>query len=616
MKKKILLSAMLLALLSLFRPAKANAQITSLTTHLADSTFSSFCFLPQSSYFAFNGTVTGTVTATYSTLTIYINWDDGSDTTFPYTVYSYGVTTGGSYNGYINNHTYTMPGTYTPYMTATTTTSVTATSVATPLLFNTSCEQLSGKLYVDANTNCIPDAGEIGLAYSPVWVVPATAPTDTFVGTWTDDTGYYSLELVPGNYTIITGPNTDLYTYWWGGYSNDLAPSCPASGIYTLTATSSGTATKNFGFACTPAADTFDMRADGYNGELVRGDTTWMDIFAGNYWWDWDYACGSLTTTVTVTLDPHLHYVSSYSYYSPGAPVVSGSTLTWTVTSAADFYSFYQWIQVYCDTFTTIGETLCNTVYASPTALIDPDLTNNTSTFCGTVLASWDPNELAVSPQGSGLPGYIGNETALSYNIRFQNTGTAPANNITVVDTLSTNIEMQSLHVITSTAPVTVYTEGNVVKFRFSGINLPDSTANPTGSVGSIVFGVLPKPGLAPNTQIRNQSSIYFDYNVPVRTNSVLNTIVGPDAVQQVQTASMSATVYPNPAGDEVLAKTSDNSDFTMTFVDMIGRTAATEKSANGKATANTQHLPTGLYIVNLTNAAGKVLTTKVTIQH
>ena len=348
--------------------------------------------------------------------------------------------------------------------------------------------------------------------------------------------------------------------------------------------------------------------------EFVRGDTTWVDVWTGDWWWYWDYTCASLSSTITLTLDPHLHYAGVNYGLTPTS--VSGSTLTWDYSSGSDIFNFFSEVRVYCDTLSTLGESLCNTVYATPTALLDPDLANNTDTHCGTVLSSWDPNGIAVSPQGTGTPGYIDNQTALTYDIHFQNTGTAPANNITVDDLLSTNLDMNTLHVLKSSAPVEIYTSGNLVKFRFNNINLPDSAANPTGSVGNVIFGIMPKPGLAPNTPIPNSANIYFDYNPAVPTNGVLNTINNGLGVKHLSTPSMSATVYPNPTDNLVYAKTDDKSDFTMTMMDMLGRTMATSKSTSGSAVVSAQSLPTGIYIVTLANGGGKVLTTKITVQH
>ncbi len=612
MKNKLLFSAALIAASCFFKTEKADAQITGVTVNSIVDSVMSNCTLPNNAMISAYGVLTGTVTTTNSTVTLYVNFGDGFDTTYTVT-----ATTGspGYFYPYVN-HTYTLPGTYTTYIMATAVGGATGSSTSSPLTLSNTCATLQGKLYIDANTNCTPDAGEAGVAYVPIWLVNAATPTDTVWAGYTDDTGYYAINLLPGNYTIIANNVSYWGWYWWGGYGGSgITPTtCPVAGVYTLTAATSGSYTENFAFACTTTLDTFDVTATLGANEFVRGDTTWVDVWTGDWWWYWDYTCASLSSTITLTLDPHLHYAGVNYGLTPTS--VSGSTLTWDYSSGSDIFNFFSEVRVYCDTLSTLGESLCNTVYATPTALLDPDLANNTDTHCGTVLSSWDPNGIAVSPQGTGTPGYIDNQTALTYDIHFQNTGTAPANNITVDDLLSTNLDMNTLHVLKSSAPVEIYTSGNLVKFRFNNINLPDSAANPTGSVGNVIFGIMPKPGLAPNTPIPNSANIYFDYNPAVPTNGVLNTINNGLGVKHLSTPSMSATVYPNPTDNLVYAKTDDKSDFTMTMMDMLGRTMATSKSTSGSAVVSAQSLPTGIYIVTLANGGGKVLTTKITVQH
>jgi hypothetical protein len=62
--------------------------------------------------------------------------------------------------------------------------------------------------------------------------------------------------------------------------------------------------------------------------------------------------------------------------------------------------------------------------------------------------------------------------------------------------------------------------------FTLRNINLVDSTTNEPGSHGYIVYKVKPKPTVALGDIIKNTASIYFDYNLPVLTNTETTTIV------------------------------------------------------------------------------------------
>jgi len=50
-------------------------------------------------------------------------------------------------------------------------------------------------------------------------------------------------------------------------------------------------------------------------------------------------------------------------------------------------------------------------------------------------------------------------------------------------------------------------------------------TGNPNANKGFVIFMIKPKPNLANGTTILNTAGITFDFNEPVITNTVLNTI-------------------------------------------------------------------------------------------
>ncbi|MBK9506828.1 MAG: T9SS type A sorting domain-containing protein [Bacteroidetes bacterium] len=66
----------------------------------------------------------------------------------------------------------------------------------------------------------------------------------------------------------------------------------------------------------------------------------------------------------------------------------------------------------------------------------------------------------------------------------------------------------------------------SVAHFIFPDIYLADSTTDEPASHGFVVYTIKPKPGLDYNTLITNNAGIYFDFNEPVITNTVSNTVV------------------------------------------------------------------------------------------
>lgn len=604
---RMILLAALFTMLFAFRPTKSNAQWTSVMTQVyGTGLYSTFCSTPDTVNVTVLGWMTGTAVSGDS-CTVYINWGDGTDESIR--VRDTSMIMG------LFTHIYTIPGYFTLAATVTATSGVSNTWVAgLPTIITEACAPVSGHLYVDNNHNCTRDAGEPPLAWMPIFLVN-NAIADTFLAGYSDDTGFYSLDVPVGSYTILANSAYSYSHYWtWLAATpqGDVAPSCPANGVYALTVAAGGTYTQDFADTCSPLTS-FDQCVNGYaSGHFFPGDTAYVRVFAGNSFWFYDWTCLTLSSTITLTLDPLLHY-AGYSSIPPTSVV--GNTLTWDVSMTGSFYSFYPLIKVTTDVSAALNTVLTNTVSASATAYSDPDMSNNTRTFSSIVRASFDPNEIAVCPQGVGAPGYITNNTMLTYNIHFQNTGTAAARNITVDDTLSANVDPRTLHVLSSSSPVEVYTVGNAIRFRFNNINLPDSISDPTGSIGSVTYSVLPKPGLAPGTQIFNSANIFFDYNPGVATNKVVNTIyngVGVTAVQK----DVTATIYPNPADNKLTVATNDGADFKVIVTDLFGRTVYAGTGVNGLATVNTTQLAAGMYMVKIAAGNGQEQTIKAVVQH
>ena len=152
---------------------------------------------------------------------------------------------------------------------------------------------------------------------------------------------------------------------------------------------------------------------------------------------------------------------------------------------------------------------------------------NNVKNYVIPITGSYDPNDKSVYPQGICDDRYILNSDTLTYTIRFQNTGTAEAINIFILDTLSTLFDINTFKIVASShAMVTELLPDNVLKFKFDNIYLPDSGANEIESHGYVIFEILPLPDLANFSVIDNNAAIYFDFNEPIITNSTHNTLL------------------------------------------------------------------------------------------
>src|SRR5690606_8312203 len=106
---------------------------------------------------------------------------------------------------------------------------------------------------------------------------------------------------------------------------------------------------------------------------------------------------------------------------------------------------------------------------------------DNTYTLAQLVVNSYDPNDKQVL-QGEELHIDKAGEY-LDYLIRFQNTGTASAINVRILDTLHPKLDWSTLVPISASHDYYVkIKDGNHVEFMFDNIHLPDSTSNEPAS--------------------------------------------------------------------------------------------------------------------------------------
>ncbi|MFM9949435.1 MAG: T9SS type A sorting domain-containing protein [Saprospiraceae bacterium] len=179
-----------------------------------------------------------------------------------------------------------------------------------------------------------------------------------------------------------------------------------------------------------------------------------------------------------------------------------------------------------------------------PAPQIDIDCRQNTG--------SYDPNDKQAFPRGALEDHLISANTDLEYLIRFQNTGTDTAFTVVVLDTLSEHLDIASIRPgAASHAYTFTLLEGNILKFSFNDILLPDSNVNVAASQGFVKFRVKQQPDLEAGTEIRNDAAIYFDFNEPVITNAVRQVIGTPFVMVQTETPATPPAyrtcILPNP---------------------------------------------------------------------
>jgi len=173
--------------------------------------------------------------------------------------------------------------------------------------------------------------------------------------------------------------------------------------------------------------------------------------------------------------------------------------------------------------------------------------------FCGEVQGSYDPNDKTGFPLGVSTDHGILPNQKIEYLIRFQNTGTDTAFNITIRDTLSAHLDIFSVVSGVSSHDYSFKIHGpRVLEWTFNNIMLPDSNVNEPLSHGFVKFEVEQEPDLPLGTLIENTAAIYFDFNAPIITNTYFHT-VNRDVHTLILSADeplvedLEVLVHPNP---------------------------------------------------------------------
>ncbi|WP_225875118.1 T9SS type A sorting domain-containing protein [Flavobacterium bernardetii] len=188
-----------------------------------------------------------------------------------------------------------------------------------------------------------------------------------------------------------------------------------------------------------------------------------------------------------------------------------------------------------------LNYTVTNTI-----ANIDEMLSDNTFVLNQTVVNSYDPNDKTCLEGNTISPDRVGG--FVHYMIRFENTGTFPAENIVVKDMIDIiKFDVSSLVPLDASHNYVTKITDNKVEFIFENINLPFDDAN---NDGYIAFKIKTVPTLVLGNTFSNSANIYFDYNFPIVTNTATTTIAALSN-PSFEFASY-FSLYPNPTTNEL----------------------------------------------------------------
>lgn len=242
-----------------------------------------------------------------------------------------------------------------------------------------------------------------------------------------------------------------------------------------------------------------------------------------------------------------------------------------------------------------IGDVLNFVADASGLNATDDTPSDNIFNYSETVVGSYDPNDKKCLEGAVAPPELIGDY--LHYNIRFENTGTAPAETVVIKDVIDqTKFDVNSVQIIDSSHHVVGKGDGDGTIFIFQDINLD------SGGHGNILLKVKTVGTLVEGDTVTNKANIYFDYNFPIETDlasTTFQTLSVPD-----QEFDASIRVFPNPASDLVTIKAASAIQSVQLF-DIQGRLLEVKMAQAADAKLNLSERTSGIYFVKVLTEKG-----------
>ncbi|WP_298759272.1 T9SS type A sorting domain-containing protein [uncultured Psychroserpens sp.] len=235
---------------------------------------------------------------------------------------------------------------------------------------------------------------------------------------------------------------------------------------------------------------------------------------------------------------------------------------------------------------------------------INPD--NNTFTLNQTVVGSFDPNDILCLQGENIFLDDVGKD--VHYRIRFENTGTFPAQNIVVENIIDTQkFNLSSFQVTNGSHEFVTRITGNKVEFIFEDINLPFDDAN---NDGFIIYKIETLPTLEIGDTFFNSANIYFDFNFPIETNNYSTTVTEDNLSINDFELSNDISLHPNPVKDDLNFIT-ELSIEKIKIYNLLGKLIQEITPSQNSHKINVSHLTDGVYFINF-NSENKNIIKKI----
>lgn len=375
------------------------------------------------------------------------------------------------------------------------------------LAVSTNCYvALSGSAFYDINNNCVQDAGETGIPYATITL--NNSNNNGINGAITpDSTGMFTAIADTGNYIVHANlPSSYMSINCAGG--NNIAVALPNYGM------------SQSGVSFPVSIPTIqDLKVNLVENNYVPGFSHYANISYRN--------AGTIATNAILTYN-YSGVLQNISFsVPPTTHDVVNHIVTWNL-GILPMLSLWEQIHIIgiVDSTATIGTPAPSSASIDPIAS-DYTPADNVDNLSHNVVAAFDPNIKQVSPEGVTEFGLVeANTNEFHYTVHFQNTGNYPAQFVIVKDSIPAELDITTLVFEGSSHPCTVSIQNDrLLVFRFDNIQLPDSASNEPASHGFVSFALNTHSNVPPFTSLYNKAGIIFDFNTPVITNEVVNTL-------------------------------------------------------------------------------------------
>ncbi|MEQ8360261.1 MAG: T9SS type A sorting domain-containing protein [Cytophagales bacterium] len=444
---------------------------------------------------------------------------------------------------------------------------------------------ISGIVYSDQNSNGVKDTTEEGINNALIRI----SDTVNSYYTYSKNDGTYSLELNTGQYDI------ELIIPMYYNITHPIAPQ-----YYSVNILNNGTFLPNNDFGVFTDSLIKDLSIHLSNTPLRPGFNGQIEASLINR--------GSIqdSSNVVLFLDSLTPFLNSF----PQEDSIQGNAIYYSFNGIGPNGLRRIKITTKIDSTVQIGTPFNLSSFAFPVTG-DANPLDNFDTLSGVVVGSYDPNDKLVFPNDDSTNAFE-RGTPLTYTIRFQNTGTYFAENVHLVDEIEENLDLNSFQMLAASHDYTYQINENNRKivWKFDGIMLPAEQDNEPESHGFVKFRIDVDSSLMLGDTVYNSAEIYFDFNFPIITNTIVSTLDSFVTTTSIENANIQDSklyrLYPNPFKDRISIQGNSAEKIIFELFSIEGEMIFSNQ-LNESGSIALKNIAPGLYLYKIQSESGKI---------